>query len=269
MKTNLGSKLLPFCLALALFTTLTLAKSPSKTVDFSGNWALDFSQTKNPPPGLQDYSMAVKQDGHQVKVDTSLQGNLQPADNSRPYPDAGGGGYPGGSGGGYPGGRRGGGGMGGGMGRIGLPMPGGGGMGMPGGGVGMPGGGGGGGRSGRSRPDSRMEGNPAAYKLYPQTAVYNLDGSESSAQFGDQDSTAATSKAEWGRDGELKVSLVGKDDSGQKSSKVEVKDQWKLSEDGQTLKVDRSVHSPEGSGTVHLVFHKQAADAAKAADPAQ
>ncbi|HLY62999.1 MAG TPA: hypothetical protein VKV95_19810 [Terriglobia bacterium] len=254
-------KMVPFGLALVFCAPFMLAKNPSKTVDYSGNWALDFSQTKNPPAGLQDYSMAVKQDGHQVKVDTSLQGNLQPADNSNQYPGSGGGGY--------PGGRRGGGGMGGGMGRIGMPMPGGGGMGMPGGGMGMPGGGGGGGRGGRSRPDDRMGGNPAAYKLYPQTAVYNLDGSETNAQFGDQDSTAATSKAEWGKDGELKFSLVGKDDSGQKSSKVEVKDQWKLSEDGQTLKVERSVHSPEGSGTVHLVFHKQAADAAKAADPAQ
>lgn len=212
--------------------------------------------------------MAVKQDGLQVKVDTSLQGNLQPADNPRQYPGSGGG-YPGGSGGGYPGGRRGGGGMGGGMGRIGFPMPGGGGMGMPGGGMGTPGGGGGGGRGGRSRPDARMEGNPAAYKLYPQTALYRLDGSESSVQFGDQDSTAATSKAEWGRDGELRFSLVGKDDSGQKSSKIQVKDQWKLSEDGQTLRVERSVHSPEGSGTVHLVFHKQSADAGKPADPTQ
>lgn len=133
----------------------------------------------------------------------------------------------------------------------------------------MPGGGGSGGRGGRSRPASRLEGNPTAYKLYPQTAVYKLDGSESTAQLGDQDSTVATSKAEWGRDGELKFSLLGKDDSGQKSSKVQVKDQWKLSEDGQTLKVERSVHSPEGSGSVHLVFHKQAADASKTADPAQ
>ena len=149
-----------------------------------------------------------------------------------------------------------------------MPMPGGGGMGMPRGGMGIPGGGGG--RGGRSRPDTRPEGNPAAYKLFPKTALYNLDGSESTAQLGDQDSTEVTSKADWGKNGELKISLVGKDDSsGQKSSKIQVKDQWKLSEDGQTLKIERAVHSPEGSGTVHLIFHKQAADAGQTADPAQ
>ena len=138
---------------------------------------------------------------------------------------------------------------------------------MPGGGMGIPGGGGG--RGGRSRPMSQPEGNPAAYKLYPSTALYNLDGSESTAQLGDEDSTEATSKAEWGKDGELKFSLVGKDDSGQKSRKIEVKDQWKISDGGRTLKVDRSVHSPEGSGTVHLIFHKQNAEASNPDDPAR
>ncbi len=263
-------KVLPLCLLVALYSTLMQAKNPSKTVDFSGNWALDFSQTKNPPPGLQDYSMAVKQDGQQLRVETSLQGDLQPANKSNgQYPGSGGGGYPGGSGGGYPGGRRGGGGMGGGMGRIGLPMPGGGGMGMPGGGMGMPGGGGSGGRGGRSRPESRPAGNPGAYMLYPHTAVYKLDGTESTAQLGDPDQTDATAKAEWGKDGALKFSLVGNGGSGQKGGKIQVKDQWKLSEDGGTLMVERSVHSPEGSGTVHLFFHKKTADANKSADPAQ
>src|SRR6266568_2040124 len=114
-----------FCLVLALFSALGQAKNPSKTVDYSGNWALDFGQTKNPPPGLQEYNMAIKQDGQQLRVETSLKGDLQDTSSSRYPSSGGGGGYPGGSGGGYPGGRRGGGGMGGGMGRIGFPMPGG------------------------------------------------------------------------------------------------------------------------------------------------
>jgi hypothetical protein len=271
MKTNsVIEKTLTIALMLAFCAALAQARTPSKTVDYSGNWKLDFGQTKNPPPGLQEYSMEIKQDGHQLKVDTTLQGDLQPAHSSRQYPGSGGGVYPGSAGGGYPVGRRGrggmGGDMGGGMGQIGLPIPGGGGMGMPGGGVGMPGGGG---RGGRPRPNSIQEGNPAAYKLYLQTALYNLDGSESTAQFGDQGSTEATSKAEWGRNGELKFSLVGKDNSGPKTSKIEVKDKWKLSDDGQTLKVDRSVHSAEGSGTVHLIFQKQPTGARRTAVPRQ
>ena len=107
-------KTLPLCLALAFCSTLIQAKNPSQSVDFSGNWVLDFSQTKNPPPGLQGYSIAVIRDGQQLKVQTSLEGELQPSRAlSGSYPGSGG--SPGGS----PNGRRG---------RRG------GGMGMPGGG---------------------------------------------------------------------------------------------------------------------------------------
>ena len=53
---------------------------------------------------------------------------------------------------------------------------------------------------------------------------------------------------------------MGNQDSNQRGGKIQVKDEWKLSDDRQTLRVDRTVKSPQGSGTVHLVFHKQAAD---------
>jgi len=80
-------------------------------------------------------------------------------------------------------------------------------------------------------------------------------------QLGDPEQTNATSKAEREKKGEvLKLSLVGNDDSGQGGGKIQVKEQWKLSEDGKSLKVDRSIKSPEGSGTVHLVFVKKEAD---------
>ncbi len=249
-------------LALSVCGVMGLAKNSQSTVDYSGQWALDFSQTKNPPAGLQEYNMMVKQDGQQMKVETAVQGELKSAPDARSQ----GSGYPGG---GYPGGRRGG--MGGGMGRIGFPMPGGG-MGIPGGGYpggGYPGGGGypsGGGRGGRSRPDMRAEGNPAAYKLYPHSITYKLDGSESAAQFGDETQTDATAKAEWAKDGALKLLLVGSEDSNQKAAKIQVKDQWKLSDDRQTLTVERSVKSPQGSGSVRLIFHRQSAEDNKAAE---
>ena len=154
-----------------------------------------------------------------------------------------------------------------------MGMPGRGGIGMPGGGMGVPAGGGmpddtgmpgggGGGRGGDGR------GTVAAYKLYPQNVVYKLDGSASTAQLGDPEQTEATSKAELEKSGEvLKISLVGNENSGQKSGKIQVKEEWRLSQDGKSLKVDRSVRSPEGSGTVHLVFLKKEVDLSRAATP--
>jgi hypothetical protein len=240
-------KCLPVFLALAFCSMSLQAKNQSKASDFSGNWVLDFSQTKNPPPGLQNYSMVVNQDQQRLKVETSIQGDVQPAAGQNgPYP---GGGYPGGSSRGYPG-RRGG-----------MGVPGRGGMGMPGGG--MPGGGGGG-----PHPEGASHGGVAAYKLYPHSAVYPLDGSESSAQLGDPEQSEATAKAELEKSGEvLKLSLVGNGDAGQRGHKIQVKEQWKLSVDGKSLKVDRSVKSPEGSGTVHLVFLKKEVDSTSGPAP--
>jgi len=245
-----------FC-AIVLGSTMLQAKDASKAANFSGEWVLDFGQTKNPPAGLEAYSMVVNQDQQQLKVETSLKGDLQASQ------DASNSGYPGGS----RGGRRGGG-MGGG---IGMP---GGGMGMPRGGIGMPGsgggipndsgmpggssgGGGGGGGNGSPRPSS-SRGGVAAYKLYPSSAVYKLDGSESTAQLGDSDQTSATTKTEWAKNGEeLKLSLAGDENPQGKGGKVQIKEQWKLSADGHSLMLERSVKAPEGSGTVHLVFSKQ------------
>jgi hypothetical protein len=238
-------------LALVLCSIVVRAKQPSSSANFSGNWVLDFNQTKNPPAGLQSYNMAVKQDQQELKVETSLKGDLQPAQTDTT-------GYPGGSSGGYPGGR---GGMGGGMGmpgRGGIGMPGGGmgGMGMPRGG-GMPGGGGGG-RAAEGR------GTVAAYEVYPQSVVYKLDGSASTAQLGDREQTEATSKAELDKNGEaLKLSLLGNENAGQRGGKIQVKEEWRLSQDGKSLRVDRSVKSPEGSGTVHLVFLKREVDSSR------
>ena len=232
-------------LAFAFCSTLVQAKGPLKPTDFSGNWVLNLDETKNPPAGLQQYSMVVNQDEQKLKVETKLEGDLQ----ATPNAPSSGNNPAGSSGGGYPGGR---GGMGGGVG-----MPGRIGMGMPGGGMGMPRGGGG---AGRPRNEGPLHGDVAAYKLYPHSAAYKLDGSEATAQLGDQEQTTATSKAERAKNGGvLKLSLVGKGDSGQGGSKIQIKEQWKLSDDGKFLKVDRSIKSPEGSGTVHLVFSKREA----------
>jgi hypothetical protein len=223
-------------LALAFSSTLVSAKKPSKATDFSGNLVLDFGQTKNPPAGLQDYRMVVSQDERQLKVTTTLDGDLQVTPGT---PNSAAGGSGGSSRGGYPGRR-------GGMG-----------MGIPGGGTGMPRGGGGG-----SHNEGPTSADVAAYQLYPKSAVYNLDGSKSSTQLGDSGQTNATSKAVQGKN-ELKLSLVGKEDSGEGGRKIQIKEQWQLSDDGKTLKVERTVKSPDGSGTFHLVFSRKEAELKK------
>ena len=247
-------------LALVSCTMFVRAETPPKPADFSGNWVLDSSRTKNLPEGLESYSLVVNQDAQQIQVQSSLKGDLRPTDRSSGQSPSGG--YPGGSPGGYPGGSpgRSGGGMG---------LPGGIGIGMPGGGIGGPmGGGPPGGGGGWPRGEGRSQGNGAAFTLYPRSAVYKLDGSESAAQLGDPMQTDATLKAEWASGGEvLKLSLVGKGDSDRKDGEIQVKDQWKLSKDGRFLMVDRAVHSGRGSTTVHLAFRKQ--DAGSAGGAAQ
>jgi hypothetical protein len=231
-------------MALAVWMTFGQAKETSKPTNFSGNWVLNFGQTKSPPDGLQGYELVAKQDEQQLKVETTLQGDLQRTP-STPNPV----GYPGGSG------RRAG--MGG---SVGLPGGVGIGMGIP-VALGIPGGGGGRSRSGRS-----SQGNVAAYQLYPQSVIYKLDGGEGTAQLRDPEQTNVTSKAERAKDGELlKLSLVGDGDSGNKGNKVQITEQWKLADDGKSLKVDRTVKSPEGSGAVHLVFLKRESDSARPA----
>src|ERR1039458_6179807 len=75
----------PVIKSLALGLTLTLAvplataKDESVPPNFAGQWVLDFSQTANPPAGLQDYTLAVKLDAQQISVETTLVGKLQAA----------------------------------------------------------------------------------------------------------------------------------------------------------------------------------------------
>jgi hypothetical protein len=234
----------PVIKSLALGLTLTLAvplataKDESVPPNFAGQWVLDFSQTANPPAGLQDYTLAVKLDAQQISVETTLVGKLQAAPGA--VTPSGMGGNSGRGGGMATGVRRG--------------------MGMSRGGSGMPGGVGGG-----PRGEGPFQGNLAAYQFYPQSAVYKLDGSEATAQFSDEGKTPATSKMErTGREQMLKFSLTGKSEADERNGQIKVKDQWQLSEDGRYLKLDRTIKSPEGSGTVHMVFCRPEERAARA-----
>ena len=115
-------------------------------------------------------------------------------------------------------------------------------------------------------PVDRHKGMSPLISSIPKTSFTSWMAAKELRSFVIPEQTNVTSKAERAKDGELlKLSLVGKGDSGQKQSKVQITEQWKLSEDGKSLKVDRTVKSPEGSGTVHLVFLKRESDATSAA----
>jgi len=256
---------------------ITAAKDPKSAApaNWSGKWTLDFGQSRNLPSGLDAYRMSVQQGGQELKVETSYEGGLHPVDNANGQSPSrrSGTGFPHGSVGVGTG--------------IGIP---GAGVGYPGGGVGYPRGGtypGGGHPGGGGYPDDstgdpggpggrapRNSQKPAragitAVRMYPPSATYKLDGSAGTAQLGDSEQTEATSRAESSKNGaELKLSLTASGEAGQKGDAIQLKDQWKFSKDGQYLIVDRSVHAPEGSGAVHLVFHRQDEDSGAAASPA-
>ncbi|HEY6291784.1 MAG TPA: hypothetical protein VI455_09530, partial [Terriglobia bacterium] len=266
MKTTLSLALL--LLFFAPSATPKDSPKPSEhSGNWSGNWTLDFVQSRNLPQGLDSYNLTVERDGQELKVESSLQGDLHPAEDANgPYsPSSRGTGYPGRSGGvgvspgvGTPGGSAGGGYPRGGTYPSGGGYPGGGGY--PDDTSGYPGGPGGGpGRSSRSGNSSAAS--ISALRIYPPSAVYKLDGTATTAKLGDSEQTEATSRAEWAKNGsELKLSLAANSDSGQKGDAIQLKEQWKFSKDGRYLIVDRNVHAPEGSGTVHLVFRRQATD---------
>jgi hypothetical protein len=168
------------------------------------------------------------------------------------------------------------------MGGVGMPVGGVGPMGGPGmpvggvgpmGGIGMPGGsvggpigegtpGGTGGESRQQRHSYRVAAN---FDIYPPNAIYKLDGSDSITRLGDPTHSRATSQAAWAKnDKELKLSLTGVGSAGKNGDAIDVKEQWRLSKDGQHLLVDRIVHTPAGSTSFHLVFDRQPAGSGQA-----
>jgi hypothetical protein len=210
----------------------------SKTTDFSGEWALDKSRTSDLPSTLESYTMNVTQDAEQLTIETDWQGDLGMRGRRGGFGGKGGrrrgeGGLPGGSGqgGGFPGGRGQGGGPGGGF----------------------------------SLPKEAVVG--MALRMVPPKAVYSLDGKETLQQVearesGDgrppQPGGSIAFKANWkkgGRTLELQSNRKFETPEGERS--MTSKDRWELSEDGNTLTVQRTIDMPMGVEEVKLVFAKQ------------
>lgn len=193
--------------------------------DFSGDWVLDKGKTHDLPPGLKDYTMVVTQTEQQFVVETKLEGDIGPRE---------GGGFPGGGppGGGPPGG------------------------GFPGG---EPGEGGppGAGPGGGGFPAGGPPGGTMALRMVIPKASYLLDGQESTAQLEEPMPGTAKLKAKWAKDNKgLELSSFREINFGGNSVTFTTREKWVLSDDGETLKIQRSVETPRGLDTIKLVFRK-------------
>jgi hypothetical protein len=211
----------------------------AKTTDFSGKWVLDKSRTPDLPPSLESYTMTVTQNAEQLAIETDSQGDLGMR------------GRPGGIGG--PGGRR----------RSEGGAPGGSGQ-----GGGFPGGrdsGGGPGGGGFSLPKDAVMG--MALRTAPPKAIYSLDGKETLLQVEARESGAGRPsqpggsiafKANWKKGGKtLELQSNRKFETPEGERSMTSKDRWELSEDGNTLTVQRTIDMPMGVEEVKLVFTKQ------------
>ena len=128
-------------------------------------------------------------------------------------------------------------------------------------GAGVPGNSGGN-QPGRSPRQERSRSTAGAFIFYPSTAVFHPGGAATSTQFGGPMHADATLKADWAKNRqELKMSLDGNQYSSPGGGSLEMKDQWKLSKDGKSLMVDRTVRAGRSSSTVHLIFHRQTVSA--------
>jgi len=240
------------------------AKQPSARTDFSGRWVLNTAQTKDVPVGLRDYNMVVSQDALQLEVRTNLKGKLTPrirqlsqlppqeevqalpggllpnGERQTNVVDTPAYGWPNASLQGVSGDTS----------EDGPPwqlapltlIP----------GIGSPG-----------CTQAPRTGPFAAFILYPPRAVYRFDRRKSSAEFGSSRHAPATSEARWGKGGKvLKLWLAGRDTLSSMCGMwhwTVLQERWKLSKDGQTLLVDRTVSTLMGPRRFRLIFSKQSA----------
>ncbi len=117
-------------------------------------------------------------------------------------------------------------------------------------------------RSGGTMGDATPGGNgpgSLAMQTAPSQATYNLDGRKTTdhvSGFGDVQLTAKWSKG--GKSLDLSIAFQESSD-GQTHLALNSKERWTLSEDGQTLKVQRTVSTPSTSDTVVFTLRKKSA----------
>ena len=264
-------------LAVALLVGATLALAgPKKHPEFSGTWGLDKAATSDVPSSLDNYTLTAEQSATQITLATKIEGEFRSrrsSQNGQAPDDAGGnqggnsgGGYP--SGGNYPGGGGnypGGGGNYPGGGYPGGGYPGGGypgGIGYPGGRIGGIGGIGVGRRGGRypGGGGRRRTERPSEARVLAMTmpnGSFALNGQECTVDLQGRMQGRATVKAKWVKGGkDLELDVVRHLGTQGDTMDLKSKERWNLSDDGQTLVVERSMKGPRGSQSAKLTFRR-------------
>jgi hypothetical protein len=96
-----------------------------------------------------------------------------------------------------------------------------------------------------------------ALRMIIPKASYLLDGQESTAQLEEPMPGTAKLKAKWAKDKKgLELSSLREINFGGNSATFTIREKWALSDDGETLKIQRSVETPMGLDTIKLIFYK-------------
>jgi len=91
----------------------------------------------------------------------------------------------------------------------------------------------------------------------PQKMTYNLDGSETTAEFAGRMPGKGTLKAKWAGDSVLELHTVRNVNIQGNDVTITTTDHWELADGGKTLKVHRLTDSPRGTTEAKLVFTKK------------
>jgi hypothetical protein len=91
----------------------------------------------------------------------------------------------------------------------------------------------------------------------PQKVTYNLDGSETTAEFTGRMAGKGTLKAKWASDSALELHSVRNVNFQGNDVTITSTEHWELADGGKTLKVHRSTETPQGTREASLVFTKK------------
>jgi len=102
-----------------------------------------------------------------------------------------------------------------------------------------------------------------AFAMVTPSATYDLDGASTTTQVEKPIPGSETLKADWKKGGrQLNLSRVENLRGGERS--IKVKEQWKLSKDGRTLELQRTVDTPRGSTKAKMIFVRDKASGTNA-----
>ena len=91
----------------------------------------------------------------------------------------------------------------------------------------------------------------------PQKVTYNLDGSETTAEFAGRMPGKGTLKAKWASDSVLELHSVRNANFQGNDVTITTTEHWELADGGKTLTVHRTMETPQGSRDMKLVFTKK------------